>query len=278
MPQGDQLSRHAPPTTHRGSAAGDRVPAWKTRTAWTSFAVLAGAQVSLALVDDPGAEERLASVVVVAFAATVLLVLARRLGGGRAGAALVTTVALTLTVEWIGHTTGVPFGQYDYTGALAPSVAGVPVIVPLAWFAMGATALELGHQLARSATGAVVLGALGLTAWDLFLDPQMVDAGYWEWADPGRYHGIPWTNYAGWFATGLVVLGALHRLRPPAQQPSTALLALYAWWTIAYVFAFVVFFGSVGVAVVGGLAMGGLSVAGWRSWRRARAGEATWRR
>ena len=135
--------------------------------------------------------------------------------------------SLTLAVEWVGHTTGFPFGEYDYTGALAPTLAGVPVIVPLAWFAMGVTALEVGHHIARSRVGAVAIGALALTAWDLFLDPQMVDAGYWQWADDGAYHGIPWSNYAGWLGTGAVVLGIVEWLRPPVPSPSLRLLALY---------------------------------------------------
>ena len=32
----------------------------------------------------------------------------------------------------------------------------------------------------------VVVGAVALTAWDLFLDPQMVGEGYWRWARRGR--------------------------------------------------------------------------------------------
>ena len=73
----------------------------------------------------------------------------------------------------------------------------MPLIVPLAWFAMGVTGLEVGHHIARSRAAAVVVGALALAAWDLFLDPQMVGEGYWTWARRGRYRGIPASNFAG---------------------------------------------------------------------------------
>ena len=46
------------------------------------------------------------------------------------------------------------------------------------------------------------LGAAALTAWDLFLDPQMVGEGYWC-GRRGLYRGIPLTNFAGWFVTGV---------------------------------------------------------------------------
>ena len=45
----------------------------------------------------------------------------------------------------------------------------------------------------RSTPGlrAVALGAAALTAWDLFLDPQMTAEGYWRWDRRGRYRGHP---------------------------------------------------------------------------------------
>ena len=51
-----------------------------------------------------------------------------------------------------------------------------------------------------------------MTAWDLFLDPQMTTEGYWRWASGGRYRGIPARNFVGWFAVAaggllLLVLG-----------------------------------------------------------------------
>ena len=84
-------------------------------------------------------------------------------------------------------------------GALRPTAAGVPALVPAAWFAMALPAREVGPRGARrrrSSPGRrVLLGAAALTAWDLFLDPQMVAEGYWRWHRPGRYRGIPLTNY-----------------------------------------------------------------------------------
>lgn len=40
---------------------------------------------------------------------------------------------MTFTVEWIGITTGFPFGAYDYYPTLGFLVAGVPLTIAFAW-------------------------------------------------------------------------------------------------------------------------------------------------
>ncbi len=233
-----------------------------TRAALAAFGVMALTQIAVPLTDDDATLEWLSSLVVAAFFATSLALAVRAWGARRAGLAAFFTVAATLVAERIGTTTGFPFGDYDYTGALRPEVGGVPLIVPLAWFAMGVPALEVGHRITRSPVGRVLLGAGALTAWDLFLDPQMVGNGYWEWAAAGDYQDIPWTNYAGWLGLGAVVLAVLDRIRPPAPADPW-LLALYTWWAVMNTIGFVVFFGEPFAGLVGGIGMGTFTALAW---------------
>jgi uncharacterized membrane protein len=261
-------------TPESGSGFMNRIQGGGSRTqngllgvAVGAFGVLALAQIAIPLTSDDATVELLSSLVVVAFFATSLALAVERWGAGRALGAAGFVVVATLVVERVGSTTGFPFGEYDYTGALEPTVAGVPAIVPLAWFAMGVPALEVGRRITRSRPAAVVLGALALAAWDLFLDPQMVDAGYWEWEADGAYHGIPPSNYAGWIGVGLVVLAVVDRIRTPPTTPTagTALVGLYTWWAVMNTIGFIVFFGEPVVGVVGGVGMGALTVLAWRS-------------
>lgn len=240
--------------------------------AWLPFAVLVVAQIAVPLTDHAPTLEWLSTVVVLAFAATTLVLAADHWGWARATGALAWVVGATLVVERIGSTTGVPFGEYHYTGALSPTLVGVPVIVPLAWFAMGVAALEVGHRVAATPIAAVVAGAVALTAWDLFLDPQMVDAGYWRWAADGAYRGIPLSNYAGWLLVGVVVLGGVERIRLDPLAASVPLLALYTWWAVMSTIGFVVFFGDPFVGLVGGLGMGSVTLAAWTRGFPAGAG------
>lgn len=228
---------------------------------------MALAQIAIPLTSDDATIEWMSSLVVAAFFMTTLLSAIGHWGGTRAASAAGFVVVATLAVERLGSTIGFPFGDYDYTGALQPTVGGVPVIVPLAWFAMGVPALEVGHLISRSRLGAVVVGAVALTAWDLFLDPQMVDNGYWEWAVDGAYDGIPLTNYAGWLGVGVVVLAVVDRIRPARNSDNLPLLLLYTWWAVMNTIGFIAFFGEPFVGLVGGIAMGSITALAWR--RRA---------
>ena len=189
---------------------------------------------------------------------------------GRRGVAALLAVACGggLLVEGLGLHTGVPFGPYHYTGTLGPELVGVPVIVPLAWMMMAWPALVVARALARGPVAVALVGGAALASWDLFLDPQMVAAGHWVWADPMPalpfVPGVPLSNYAGWVVVAILMTAALHRLVGPTgtgQAPvSRPAAALYLWAYASSVVAHAVFFGLPGSAVVGGLVMGAVAV------------------
>lgn len=173
--------------------------------------------------------------------------------------------------ERVGSTTGVPFGEYEYTDALGPLLGGVPVAVPLAWAMMGYPAYVAASTLVRRARWMVpVVTAWSLMAWDFFLDPMMVELGAWRWTttspDLPGIPDIPLANYAGWFVVGLVVglvLLAIPARRASAAQPAT----LYLWVYASSVLASAVFFDRTGPAIVGGIAMGLVALPfAWRLW------------
>ncbi|MED5803319.1 carotenoid biosynthesis protein [Gordonia sp. Z-3] len=181
-----------------------------------------------------------------------------------------------LLAETVGVHTGFPFGTYEYTGSLGLQVFGVPALVPLAWTMMAWPALAAARQLVgahREVTPLV--GAWALTAWDVFLDPQMVDQGHWRWAYPQPalpgVEGIPLTNFAGWFVVSAIMITLLDRLIPAApEHPSDAdswggatdllPVAVYLWTYLSSVIAHAAFFGRPPVALVGGLVMGVVAV------------------
>ena len=233
------------------------------------------AMIATPLMPQGGPARRaLSSIVVTGLAATTKANAARRWGLRRSGTAAVAVAATTAAVERIGSRTGVPFGRYEYTGALRPHVGGVPAIVPVAWFAMAVPAREAAHCALgdRSTTATrVIVGAAALTAWDLFLDPQMVGEGYWRWIEVGAYRGIPVTNFVGWFLTGLAVMVILERILPVDHAPdqgrasvsgtdarpstSSALVGEYALMAVMETVGFARYFRDPLVAAVGGAAM-----------------------
>lgn len=122
--------------------------------------------------------------------------------------------------EAAGVATGFPFGCYTYAlDRLGPSIAEVPLVVPLAWAAGSYPVWCAVSAITSRWTGwhrsliRVPLVTVTITAWDLYLDPQMVTMGYWTWcpADltlPGVGQ-IPLTNFAGWLLVSFAIAVAL---------------------------------------------------------------------
>jgi putative membrane protein len=193
--------------------------------------------------------------------AAVLAVLHSGWGTGRTLRALVIIAGVTYLAELVGSKTGFPFGAYHYTGLLQPQLFGVPVIIPLAWLMMlapswAAAYLILGRDLSTPIrrAGFVLLSALAITAWDLYLDPQMVGWGFWVWQDSSSgYFGIPWVNFFGWILTAII---ATALVRPAVPLPALPLLVIYAIVWILQSIGLAVFWGQPGPAFFGFLAMG----------------------
>ena len=241
------------------------------RVGAAGFAVAAAAMVATPLLQR-GRRRQASTTVVAGLAVATGATAARRWGSPRALVAAATIAAATTAIEGVGMTTGRPFGRYRYSGSLRPTVAGVPALVPAAWFAMALPARDVAHAVLGSRSrplSRIGLGAAALTAWDLFLDPQMAAEGYWRWERPGRYRGIPLTNYAGWLATGVGLMAVLELLTPPRGQGDRALVGLYSWMAVMETVGFAAFFDDPLVAAIGGGAMLPLgAVAARRAWAR----------
>ena len=177
--------------------------------------------------------------VVLAFAALAVLLVRR--AGARWIAAFAALYLISLASELAGTTVGLPFGPYRYTDGLGAKWFGhVPVLIPLSWFFMAVPSWVLAHRALSSGARAgtrrraatIILGSLVLLAWDLALDPAMsYVTKYWVWGSDGPYYGMPWLNLAGWYLTGLALMGALDVLRAhewSATLPSGWLLGFYA--------------------------------------------------
>lgn len=193
-------------------------------------------------------------------------------------------LAVSLTFGWaveaIGVNSGAIFGEYLYADRLGPKLAGVPIVIPMAW-AMMAYPVWLAARRTVSARWSVIMFAAAMmTAWDIFLDPQMVDEGHWTWSDPEPalpgVAGIPAQNYAGWLVATLVLMTLIELLprkwqRPCApsvglgHDPSGSVVqscddrvpaAMLIWVYTSNVMANALFWGRPSVALVGGLVMG----------------------
>jgi len=185
-----------------------------------------------------------------------------------AGALIAAATGGGLAVEALGVATGFPFGGYEYSGQLGPKLAGVPLVIPLAWTWMAWPAWLVAARLAPPGPRRVALAAIGLAAWDLFLDPQMVAEGHWAWRDatpalPGL-PGVPVSNYLGWLLFAALLMTALRPLAGPAVDRADGrdapMLALYLWTYASSVLAHTVFLDLPASAAWGATGMGAAAV------------------
>ncbi|SCG47239.1 putative membrane protein [Micromonospora coxensis] len=257
------------------------------RVPWVLLAVLVLAQICYPLTTGTTRARLTVATVVLGYLLSVGHALLSR--GPRTAAALVAVATGGgFAIEALGVATGFPFGSYDYSGELGPKLAGVPLIIPLAWTWMAWPAWLAAVRLTTPRTvtttgdtttpgtvnagtttgdtrtgdtrtgdrpvwarhaGRIALATVGLAAWDLFLDPQMVAEGYWIWRDatpalPGL-PGIPVSNYLGWLLFAVLLMSALRPLAGPAVAVTDGrddpMLALYLWTYFSSVLAHAVF-------------------------------------
>ncbi|WP_254781198.1 carotenoid biosynthesis protein [Modestobacter sp. DSM 44400] len=237
--------------------------------------VLAGAVVLTAIAYPltDGAARDAVSWSIVLLGAGVSIVAATVGRGWRTGLGVLVTVAgVAVFAEALGLSTGFPYGEYSYSDALGPTVVGVPFLVPLAWLMMAWPSWVLAVRLtARVRAGRrpllrVLVAAYVFAAWDVVLDPQMVQAGYWRWKHPTPglpgIDTVPLTNLAGWLLAGLVLMPLLDalvaRTAIPAAPPAPTAgdgppLLVLGWMTLGGALAHAGWLGLPGSAAWGAL-------------------------
>ncbi len=176
----------------------------------------------------------------------------------------VISAGIGLLVEVAGTRTDLPFGAYAYADTLGPKIAGVPVVIPLAWAMMSYPALLAARRLTSGPLLTPVVAAVALASWDLFLDPQMVSEGHWTWSLQNTpvllgITDVPAQNFVGWLLVALVLMLLLDRLPRRRSDGATGdgvPALMYLWTYISSIVLNAVFLHRPGVAIWGGIVMG----------------------
>ena len=116
-----------------------------------------------------------------------LLHAARSLGPRWALRFFAVSAVISWAYEQAGVATGLVYGKYHYTAVLGPKLGHVPVLIPLAWFAMIYPAYVIARLLVDDAAQAgsgnwrrhlwrAAIAGMVMTAWDLVMDPNLVQA------------------------------------------------------------------------------------------------------
>ena len=112
--------------------------------------------------------------------------------GGGAFVAFVAEAAV-IKLRWLEHHIG-------------PKLADVPLYVLFGWTGLVYVSFRVALLVADGWL-AVAVAAVLATTYDALTDHRGVSDGHWTYTDdlPGpRSRGVPWWNFAGWFAISLV--------------------------------------------------------------------------
>jgi len=139
---------------------------------------------------------------------------------------LVTSMLISVSMEWLGTSIGIPFGISTSATYPGIKVAGfVSYSILLCWFFMGFTAFLLASKLVavlklvRQTLWSLLLGTYLLISWDLVLNSALAGqhlstqaAGVGMWQVYGSYFGMPIRNPLGWLLNGLLFLSLIRLL------------------------------------------------------------------
>jgi uncharacterized membrane protein len=177
-----------------------------------------------------------------------------------------TYLAISLTfgffIELIGVETGWPFGVYEYDPSLGPQLISVPLVVPFAWAMISHPILCVARRVTKN--WVFLYGGFGMMAYDLFLDPQMVNGGRWTWQVTGAHvpfsPEIPLSNTFGWLLSGMALTAMLHLALPRERRKQsasfTAVDIFLIWTWFGGIISNLFFFDRPGVAFLFGTAFG----------------------
>lgn len=143
---------------------------------------------------------------------------------------------LGLLAEYIGISTAMLFGQYQYGRVLGPAVGNVPLIIGINWFIIiyccGVCMHLLMHRLKRALDATtpmpakkmqqlsmIIDGATLAVFIDWLMEPVAIKLGYWSWAGNAM---PPLYNYFCWFVLSVLLLYLFYRL-PFARHNKFAL-------------------------------------------------------
>lgn len=99
------------------------------------------------------------------------------------------------SIEVIGVTTGLIFGDYVYNTTLGLKFLGTPLIIGVNWMLLTCSVVfSIGNKI-KSEIGVALASASILVALDVLIEPVAIKYGFWTWKDTV----VPLNNYVAWF-------------------------------------------------------------------------------
>jgi len=110
-----------------------------------------------------------------------------------------------LLIEYTGLVTGLPYGEFVYTGNLGYKLFGIlPWTVGLSWAPLVIGSVAIAYTITQKKVLRIFLPVIILVLFDLLLDPLAVNLGMWSYLHGGAYYNVPFQNFLGWVFSGFI--------------------------------------------------------------------------
>ncbi|MFQ3577287.1 MAG: carotenoid biosynthesis protein, partial [Cytophagales bacterium] len=115
---------------------------------------------------------------------------------------LMSIFILSFAVEWLGTSTGFPFGTYYYGNAMPPLLFGVPLFIGVNWIlvALGSRAVAVTFIKTTNRYLISILASILMVILDLIIEPICSYVDFWHW----EIGHAPIQNFAAWWATSFI--------------------------------------------------------------------------
>lgn len=125
----------------------------------------------------------------------------------RKSAAGITAISLyAYLIEFVGLSTGWPYGEFSYTISLGPMLHGVPIGLPIFFVPLVLNSFLLVRLYDLQSFWKRFSLSVGLVLLiDAVLDPAAVALGIWSYGG-GLFYGVPLSNFMGWLLSASICL------------------------------------------------------------------------
>lgn len=111
-------------------------------------------------------------------------------------------IAISILLEWIGVHYGILFGQYTYGQNLGSKIDGVPILIGVNWAVLIFCTAAIADNLLKDRILKILLGALLMVFLDFFIETSAPLFDFWTW----EIGFAPLRNFVAWF----FISAALH--------------------------------------------------------------------
>jgi len=105
------------------------------------------------------------------------------------------------SLEVLGVSSGILFGEYQYGKTLGWKLFDVPIIIGVNWLILSFSSLGIVGRFISNSFLKVVFASLLMVLLDFLIEPIAIELDFWTWTEVD----VPFQNYVMWFFSAILI-------------------------------------------------------------------------